>query len=316
MSEAEQGLPRAEGDLLSAIAETPKATISGAVLMDYYGAVAPTLLDRGLLVPQGYETATTSLADHDDVPVTVTWSPEHQGYGYFSPSAGWVTVPADRLVTYRIAFERLLHQVAAPLFASKRVTPTPLLPDLLWELGDVKLLGRSQPVPLWIGRRIADAGVWSQFVEIVRVRPAPGLRIVLSLTPGDRLPAHILNGHSIIPVRDVAQHYTGLAVDPDLLAARVGAGSAPTNALIVMAADGASLTVRGRSYGFPGSKQRAVIRHLHNAWRTVRPECLTVDVLNSAGYRDTVNTLAKAFSGRTDWRDFIHEQQGRCWMFH
>jgi hypothetical protein len=26
------------------------------------------------------------------------------------------------------------------------------------------------------------------------------------------------------------------------------------------------------------------------------------------------STLAKAFSGRLDWRDFIWEKNGRCWI--
>ena len=38
-------------------------------------------------------------------------------------------------------------------------------------------------------------------------------------------------------------------------------------------------------------------------------------VLEAAGYSDSVNTLAKAFSRRTDWSDFIKEERGRCWMF-
>ena len=39
---------------------------------------------------------------------------------------------------------------------------------------------------------------------------------------------------------------------------------------------------------------------------------LTAEVLEAAGYSASVNTLAMAFSKRTDWRDFIKEQHGRC----
>ena len=315
MSDAKWALGPAALDLLLVIAETPKATIAGSVLTDYYGPVAPQLLNLGLLIPDGHETTTTSLADHDDVPVTASWSAEHQAFGYFSPDAGWVTIPADRLVTHRIAFEKLLHQMVAPLFASKRVTLTALLPDLLWEAGDVKLPGRSKRVPLWIGRRFSDAAVWGQFAGVIQARPAPGLRIVLSLTPGNRLPALILRGHSIIPFEDVVQHANGMAIDPDLLAARVASGSQQGDELITMAADGASVTVRGKRYAFPGSKQRALIRHLYEAWQGGAPDCLTAVVIEAVGYSHSVNTLAKAFSGRTDWREFIEEKNGRCRMF-
>ncbi len=79
-----------------------------------------------------------------------------------------------------------------------------------------------------------------------------------------------------------------------------------------MAADGAAVTVYGKRYSFSGSKQRAVIRQLFEAWQSGQPERLTAEVLENAGYSDSVNTLAKAFSKRPDWRDFIEEQHGRC----
>ena len=61
-----------------------------------------------------------------------------------------------------------------------------------------------------------------------------------------------------------------------------------------------------------GSKQRAGIRQPFEAWQSGQPERLTAEVLEAAGYSDGANTLAKAFSKRSDWRDFIKEQHGRC----
>ena len=83
-----------------------------------------------------------------------------------------------------------------------------------------------------------------------------------------------------------------------------------------MAADGAAVTVHGKRFAFRGSKQRIVIRRLYEAWEAGSPDCLTAEVLEAAGYSGGVNTLAKAFSGRTDWREFIAEEHGRCRMFH
>lgn len=315
MFDARQDLTPAAVDLLLTIAEMPRAAIAGAILMDHYGAVAPALLERGLLTAGGDEPTTTSMADHDDVPVTVTWSPEHRAVGYFSPTAGWVVVPTDRLSSYVLAFDKLLPCMLAPLFASKHRSVVPLLPDLLWEVGEVQLPGRAKPVPLWVGRRFGDAGVWSQFVGLTHTRAAPGLRIVLSFTPGARIPTEILNGHAIISVKDVARHADGLMIDPDLLAARVASGGRSTDALITVAAEGAAVTVRGKRYKFTGSKQRAIIRQLYESWESGEPERLTTEVLEIAGYRDSVNTLGKAFSGNRDWKTFIGEGRGYCWMF-
>lgn len=294
--------------------ETPDAVISGSVLDSYYGRVAPALNAAGILQPKNHLRAAVSLADHEDEPVNLTWSPEHRAYGYFSPSAGWVNIPGDQLATFRVNFSKLLDQLVERLDLSPRSGPVELVPDLLWEMGDARLPGRSKRTPVWIGRRLGDPAIWKSFIDTARKRPAPGLRIVLSFTPRNRLPTDVHLGHTLIAVRDVADH-NGLAVVPDLLAARVAAGSQLHDDLITMAADGASLTVRGTRHAFSGSKQRAIIRQLYDAWKSGNPELLTAEVMESAGYSTSVNTLAKAFSGRPEWREFIREEHGRCWMF-
>ncbi|NQW08968.1 MAG: hypothetical protein HQ481_03670 [Alphaproteobacteria bacterium] len=307
-------IDRKAADLLLSVIETPDAVISGSVLDSYYGRVAPALNAAGILQPKNHLRAAVSLADHEDEPVNLTWSPEHRAYGYFSPSAGWVNIPGDQLATFRVNFSKLLDQLVERLDLSPRSGPVELVPDLLWEMGDARLPGRSKRTPVWIGRRLGDPAIWKSFIDTARKRPAPGLRIVLSFTPRNRLPTDVHLGHTLIAVRDVADH-NGLAVVPDLLAARVAAGSQLHDDLITMAADGASLTVRGTRHAFSGSKQRAIIRQLYDAWKSGNPELLTAEVMESAGYSTSVNTLAKAFSGRPEWREFIREEHGRCWMF-
>jgi hypothetical protein len=315
MRDRRPSLDRQAIDILFSVIETPPALVTSAVLDGFYAAMASALKESGLLKLKGHQRAAVSLADHDDEPINLSWSPEHRGYGYFSPSAGWVSVLDSQMASFCVSFEKLFEHILERLDLSTRASPTVLLPDLLWEIGEVRLPGRSKRVPLWIGRRLADPKVWGRFAETVRARPAPGLRIVLSLTPADRLPVRIHQGHSIIAVRDIVDHASGLVVDPDLLEARITSGVTLTDALITMAADGASVTVRGKRYAFSGSKQRALIRRLYEAWQSGSPECLTTEVLENAEYSDSVNTLTKAFSGRTDWRDFIKEERGRCWMF-
>lgn len=296
------------------VVETRDAVISGSVLDGYYGQVAPALKAAGILQPKDHSRAAVSLVDHEDEPVHLIWSPEHRAYGYFSPTAGWVSVPGDQLATFRVNFSKLIGQLVERLDLSPRTAPVELVPELLWEVGDARLPGRSKRTAVWIGRRLGDPAIWRSFIDAARKRPAPGLRVVLSLTPRNRLPTDVHLGHTLIDVRDVADH-NGLAVVPDLLAARIAAGSQLSDDLITMAADGASLTVRGTRHAFPGSKQRAIIRQLYDAWKSGHPELLTAEVLETAGYSTSVNTLAKAFSGRPEWRDFIREENGRCWLF-
>lgn len=308
-------LTRGAANLVLAVAATPTARISGALLLDDFDAVGTELTDRALLQKDGHDLVAVSFADHDDAPVSVTWSPQDRSWGYFSPSAGWVPVPEERLISYRLNFQTLLPRVAARLYAAKAIPCRPIIPEYLWEMGDVKLPGRGQLVPLWIARRLGDRGAWSGFQETVRKRPAPGLRVVLSLTPTDRLEKDSYLGHSIVALRDVAEAANPLIVDPAILAARVAGGARRDDQLISIAADAASVTVHGKTYKFTGVKQRAIIRSLYGAYDAGVPECVTSEVLEAAECGASVNTLAKAFSGREDWREFIAEEGGRCWMF-
>lgn len=308
-------LTRAAADLVVAIAATPTARISGAVLRDEFETTAAELDASALLQKDGHDFAAASLADHDDVPVSVTWSQQDQTWGYFSPTAGWVTVPEERLISYRLNFESLLPRVVANLYAAKTVPCRPIVPEHLWEMGDVQLPGRPQRASLWIARRLTDRAVWTFFAEAIRKRPAPGMRIVLSLTPTDRLEKDIHLGHSIVALRDVALATDPLVVDPAILAARISGGARRDDQLISIAGEGGVVTVREKTYRFSGVKQRSVIRSLYAAFETGEPTCVTAQVLEAADYSGSVNTLAKAFAGREDWRDFIAEEGGRCWMF-
>lgn len=296
------------------VVETPPAVITNEVLDGYYALAGDALKANGLLEPSGDQRTAACLVDHDDEPIDLIWSGEHMGYGYFSAASGWITVPNAQLASFRVNFDKLFEQVIARLDRASQGPAAVLIPDLLWEIGDVRLPGRSKRVPVWIARRLADPAVWGQFTETVRLRPAPGLRIVLSTTPAIRLPKHMFEGHEIVGIGDVAVHAAGIAVDPALLATRLLSGTTQTDAPITMAADGGSITVRGKRYVFTGQKQRAIIRYLYEAWDNGTPECLTDAVLEAAEYSNSVNTLTKAFSGRKDWQEFIKVESGRCWI--
>ncbi|WP_419798665.1 MAG: hypothetical protein ACNI26_03040 [Terasakiella sp.] len=304
-------LSRSDVQLVQSILQTPDALITGAALDGFHGRSAEALKISGVLKPDGHQLAAVSLSDHDDEAVTLTWSPEEGGYGYFSPSAGWVAVPSEKLTSYSISYSALFQLVLRALDVSSRNDPEELVLGLFWEVGDVRLSGRAKRIPIWIARRLEIPTVWSVFANAVKERPAPGLRVVINLTAG-RVSEATYRGHEIINLHDVIG--SGLEIDPDILAARVSSGALMSDAPIVVTADGASVNVRGKVYSFTGAKQRAIIRHLYQAWQSGEPECLTMAVLEAAESAASVNTLAKAFSGRSDWQGFIKENDGRCWI--
>jgi hypothetical protein len=120
MSDGRAELDRRAVDLLLDIVELPDPALSGAALEDFFCGTAERLLSSGLLKPAGYEAVSASLADHDEVPVTLSWSAEARGYGYFSPTAGWVTVPNDRLARYRADVPTVISAVMSMTGLSSR----------------------------------------------------------------------------------------------------------------------------------------------------------------------------------------------------
>lgn len=232
-------------EVLLSVVETPEAVISGAVLADYFDEAAPPLFQAGLLKPHDQEAATASLADHDDVPVTVTQSPSKGGLGYFSPTAGWVSVANDRLTRFRIDFPVLLSRLMVQADVSSRGGPVALVPNLLWEIGDVRLGRRTERVSIWFGRRLHDPAVWQQIANAATVRPAARMRVLLTSTSSDRLPSS-LPGHLLVSVRDVLDHSAGMVVHPDILAARLDGSHRPNvEAAIDLSPDGRRLTING-----------------------------------------------------------------------
>ena len=246
MSESALALGHQSVDLLLSVMETPNATIAGAVLSDYYEQQAGQLLAANLLEPCGHQLVTTSMADHDDAPVSLTWSAEHNGYGYFSPSAGWITVPDERLVVFGINVPVMLARLMVRFEIASCGVAAPLLPELLWEIGDARIERRSQRVPIWFARRLYDQSVWRQIKDAASRRALKHIRVLLSSTPSARLPDESLPGHLIVPIRDVIDFDGGIAVRPDVLVARLdGAHRPDVREAVYLSPSGQQLIING-----------------------------------------------------------------------
>ncbi|WP_041785020.1 hypothetical protein [Rhodospirillum centenum] len=314
MSDRPPQVDRRAVDLLLQILETPGASVTAAAIETLGPDLAAPLIGAGLLKPAGHEATAVSMSDHDDVPVNLTRSAENRGYGYFSPTAGWITVPTELRTRHRVDIPMFMAQLLASLDRRSAGT-VPLIPELLWEVGDVRLGRRPQRVPLWFARRLHDQAVWRQVKGVAQARPAPGLRVLLTSTAFRRVPDEGVAGHEIISVPDVIDHNAGVALHPEILAARVGGRDHRSDGPLAHTADFTVVTVHGKDYPFRGAKQRDLVRQLVDAFQRGAPRCLTAKVLEEANYNSSVNTIAKAFSGRDDWREFIAEDGGSCWIF-
>ena len=135
------------------VVEASGCRISSAVLFDYHREAGQSLIEAGVLKADAHDPVAVSAVDHDDEAVSLTWSPEHGGYGYFSPAAGWVAVPAERLQKFHVDMEALIGRLVDRLDLPGTARPTERISEVLWEIGDARLPGRNGRVPIWFARR-------------------------------------------------------------------------------------------------------------------------------------------------------------------
>jgi hypothetical protein len=264
---------------------------------------------------EGYAASAAPLGDHDDFPLSLEWFPELEGHGHYGRSGKPVQISLERVSYFKADIAAVIARLAAPLLKRVNWKPVALIEDILWELGEADLERRGKTTRLWFARRLHESVEWNKVKQWIRDRPAPDLRVVLTSTLAHRIPISFFSDHLILPVHAILRHGAGLTIDRPILVARLKNPYDTSHGPFKHSADYTSVSVRGQIYKFSGSKQRDVIRQLFQAFVAGSPQCSTAHVLHDAGFKDSVNTLAKAFSGRTDWKDFMAETKGTCWVF-
>lgn len=251
-------------DLISTIAETQRASISAKALSTYFAAAGRQLLAAGLLVRNGDDTMTTSLVDHDDEPVPLIWSPNDGSHGYFSNAAGWVKVAPQQTALFRLDMMAVIARLTAQFDLVARHGPIMLSPDLLWEIGDVRLGRRAERMPVWFARRLADEAVATKVSEVAKSRPVPRTRIVLTTTPSRLIKLASVPGQVVVNFRDLIDFNDGLAVHPEMLGARLdGAHPSDPTEVLNLSPDGKRLSILGgEPVSFKTDIQIKIIRAL------------------------------------------------------
>jgi len=232
--------------LISTIANTPDAQIAAQVLKTYHAAAGRQLLAAGLLARIGDDAVTTSLVDHDDEPVPLIRSPDDGSHGYFSPNAGWVKVGPEQTALYRLDMPALLSRLTAQFDLASRHGPIMLIPNLLWEIGDVRLGRRAERVPVWFARRLSNETVANQIANAARARPALRTRVLLTTTPVSHLKLPAASGQLVVDFRDVVGFADGIVIHPDILAARLDGTYLPDpSEPLNLSPDGKQLVILG-----------------------------------------------------------------------
>ena len=151
-------------------------------------------------------------------------------------------------------------------------------------------------------------------VGLIERRPVEERRIILTSTRGDRIPPAPNTRHVIISVSDVLNDQGNLAISEKVLGARVFYEAVQRRFPIDHSEDCGIVWLKGKTIMFRGDKQRLLLKQLFEAYWSGLPESRTSAVLFEAGYGDQTNSLAKAFGKRDVWRQFVHYDDGNCWI--
>lgn len=315
MSDAAPVLEADAVDLLLALMEAPEAQLSGAALTDFHSVAGAALINAGALKDAGHEPVTTGMADHDDLPVGVTWRAEFGGYAYFSPSAGWVKVENERLVRYRVEFRWLLATLARQLQIPQAFEPTCLVENVLWELGPTWIGHRKHMATVFLGRRLRHRDVIEAACHALRgrVRGRAGLLLTTGAAPSAFVT--IPGQPVVVPLRTCLVIGAGLTVDTGNLASRLG-GSPPARGQepIEIVGDGRVVWFYGEKFEFPrGEKQRLVIVYLYEQYLAGAYEVPAAEILSEL---DLDTRIDKLFKDSPAWNRLLTQRSGMvgfCW---
>jgi len=294
--------------------EARSMSLQTSALHQVSRSATDALIAAKLLVPSGHVPVVAAMDDYEDEPVEATWSAELKSFGYHDSTGRWIKVAHQDIAACRVDYGLALARMQVAFERAGPSRPTPLVTDLVWEVGTIKLAGAKAPVPIWFARRLGDPGVWAKLEALIGRKPPQEIRIILTSTPGERIPATAQKRNHIINVADVAGDPAKLAISPQVLGARVFSGQVQRRFPIDHSDDYGIVWLRGETLTFGSDKQRQLLGLLFSAYWSGSPECRTAVVLYEAGYGDSTNSFSKVFSGRDDWRSFIKYADGNCWI--
>lgn len=300
--------------LLLRAMEARSLSLQTSALHQVSRSATDALIKAKLLVPSGHVPVVAGMDDYEDEPIEATWSAELRSFGYHDSTGRWIKVANQDIAACRVDYGLALAKMLVPFERAGPPRPTPLVSDLVWEVGTIKLAGATAPVPIWFARRLGDPAVWAQLETLFERKPPREIRIILTSTPGERIPATAQKRNHIINMADVAGDPAKLAISPQVLGARVFPGQVQRRFPIDHSDDYGIVWLRGETLTFGSDKQRQLLGLLFDAYWSGSPVCRTAVVLFEAGYGDSTNAFSKVFSGRDDWRSFIKYADGNCWI--
>lgn len=301
-------------DLLLQAMETRAGKVQVATLRQVAPRAADKLLEARLLVATGRIPVVAAMDGFEDEPIPAEWCPERGQYGYRDSVGRWIPVEAGEIAACAVDYPPVLAKMLVAFERAGPSRPSPLIEGFVWDVGTIRLTGAKSPVPVWFARCLSDPAVWTKLAVLLERRPPEEVRVVLTSTPGDRIPITPNKRNVIVGVADVLGTPGKLAISPQSLGARVFPGQVQRRFPIDHSEECGLVWHRGETLTFGGDKQRRLLQILFAAYWSKSPVLRIAAVLEEAGYGGQVNTLKKAFGRRNNWQRFIRFDDGNCWI--
>lgn len=300
--------------MLLQVMETRPAKVQASVLRQVSPRATDQLLEAKLMVASGHIPVVTAMDDYEDEPILAEWCAERRQHGYNNSIGRWVAVDAKEIAALAVDYPLLFAKMLVDFERVALARPISLIDSVAWDIGTIQLQGAKSPVPVWFARRLSDPAVWKKVGALLERRPPDEVRVILTSTPGDRLPVAASKADIVISVTDVAKAPGKLTISPQAVGARVFPGQVQRRFPIDHSDDFGFVYLHNETLKFRSDKQRQLLRILFEAYEAGSPVCRTDAVLFEAGYKDKTNSFTKVFSGREDWRWFIKYDDGNCWI--
>ena len=204
--------------------ETRAAKIQAATLRQLAPRATDELLGAKFLVASGHIPVVTAMDAFEDEPIPAEWCAERRQFGYHNGVGRWVAVDAAELAALFVDYQLIFAKLLVNFDRTAPARPDPLIDGIAWDVGTIKLTGAKSSVPVWFARHLADPGVWGSLDALFERRPPDEVRVVLTSTPGDRIPITANRRNVIVSVADVVESPGKLAISPHALGARVFPG--------------------------------------------------------------------------------------------
>jgi len=298
--------------LLASIAGTRDAQVSGLALAHQRDG-GSQLIDAGLLVRRGSTAVTVAEDDLDDTVTSVRFHPITGRHRHLGNTAWQDADDSASRQIYALDMPAVARRALGGIDCSLGKEPMPYLEDAVLDFGMARLPKRKARVGIWIARALTAPRSFELFRQLVARRPSEGLRVVISLDPAERLRLPFLAGHEVVALVDVVDHEDGLAVAPEILAARLLTGPSHKGPVWV-SGDGGMLIVHGGWHEFTGGKQKLAVARLAAAWLAGNPVLSVADVLEEAECGASVKRLKDLFAGHPTWHEVIRESGSNCWL--